>query len=128
VLSREGLMHIGLYQAMSEVGAVIHAHPRFIMAFACSERPLEPTAEYTRKFGSIGLIAETPAHSPELARRVVEALLPQRAALAQHALAVMLPYHGIVVAGRDLDDACDTLERLSASAEIHLQRRLLERM
>jgi ribulose-5-phosphate 4-epimerase/fuculose-1-phosphate aldolase len=126
VLSRESRMHLALYQAMPRVGAVIHAHPRYIMAFACAELPLEPTTEYTRKFGTIGLIPETPAKSPELARRVVEALLPQEAELTDRALAVMLPYHGIAVAGRDLDDAYDTLERLAVSARVHIYRRLLE--
>ena len=128
VLSRESRTHLALYQAIPRVGAVIHAHPRYVMAFACAELPLEPTTEYTRKFGTIGLIPETPAHSPELAHRVVEALLPQKEDLARHALAVMLPYHGIVVAGRDLDDAYDTLERLAVSARVHIYRGILESM
>jgi len=128
MLSRESRMHLALYRAMPRVGAVIHAHPRYIMAFACAQKPLEPATEYTRKFGTIGLIPETPAHSPELAQRVVEALLPQEEELVRHALAVMLPYHGIVVAGRDLDDAYDTLERLSVSARVHIYRGVLESM
>ena len=128
VLSRESRLHLVLYQTMPRVGAVIHAHPRFIMSFACAGLPLEPTTEYTRKFGTIGLIAEAPAGSPELAQRVVEALLPQREELARHALAVMLPYHGIVVAGRDLDDAYDTLERLAVSARVSIYQRILESM
>jgi len=127
-LSRESRMHLALYRAMSGVAAVIHAHPRHIMAFACAELPLEPTAEYTRKFGTIGLIPETPAHSPELAQRVVEALLPQEEELAHHGLAVMLPYHGIVVASCDLDDAYDTLERLAVSARVYIHRGILEWM
>ena len=126
VLSRESPMHLSLYHTMPTVVSVIHAHPRYIMAFSCAGIPLEPTTEYTRKFGTIGLIPETPAHSPELARRVVEALLPQEKALADHALAVMLPYHGIVVAGRDLDDAYDTLERLAVSARVHIYQDILK--
>lgn len=126
VLSRESRMHLALYQVLPGVGTVIHAHPRYIMAFSCAGRPLEPATEYTRKFGTIGLIPETPAHSPELAQRLVHALLPQEEQLARHALAVMLPYHGIVVAGRDLDDAYDTLERLAVSARVHIYRGVLE--
>jgi len=126
VLSRESRMHLALYQAMDRVSAVIHAHPRYIMAFACAGLALAPTTEYTRKFGTIGLIPETPAHSPQLAQRVVGALLSREAELARHALAVMLPYHGIVVAGRDLDDAYDTLERLAVSARVHIYRGVLE--
>ena len=125
VLSRESRLHLVLYQTMPRVGAVIHAHPRFIMSFACAGLTLEPTTEYTRKFGTIGLIPETPAHSLELAQRVAEALLPQEGELARHALAVMLPYHGIVVAGRDLDDAYDTLERLAVSARVSVYQRIL---
>jgi L-fuculose-phosphate aldolase len=119
-LSRESRVHLALYRALPLVGAVIHAHPRYIMTFSCTKTPLEPATEYTRKFGTIDLIAETPAHSPELARNVVHSLLPQKENLANHALAVMLPYHGIVIAGRDLDDAYDTLERLSVSARVHI--------
>jgi L-fuculose-phosphate aldolase len=126
VLSRESRVHLELYGAMARVGVVIHAHPRYIMAFSCARMPLAPTTEYTRKFGTIGLIPETPAHSPELARRVTEALLPREEDLERHALAVMLPYHGIVVAGRNLDDAYDTLERLAVSARVHIYRGILE--
>jgi L-fuculose-phosphate aldolase len=90
------------------------------MTFSCVGTPLEPTTEYTRKFGTVGLIPETPAHSPELATNVVQSLLPQREGLRHRALAVMLPYHGIVIAGRDLDDAYDTLERLAVSARVHI--------
>ena len=125
VLSRESRLHLLLYRAMPRVDAVIHAHPRFIMSFACAGLPLEPTTEYTRKFGAIGLIPETPAHSPELAQRVAQALLPQKEELGRHALAVMIPYHGIVVAGRDLDDAYDTLERLAVSARVSIYQRIL---
>ncbi len=128
VLSRESQMHLALYQALPGVAAVIHAHPRYIMAFSCAGRPLEPATEYSRKFGTIGLIPETPAHSPQLAQRVVQALLPQEGQLTGHALAVMLPYHGIVVAGRDLDDAFDTLERLAVSARVHIYRGILQLM
>jgi L-fuculose-phosphate aldolase len=125
VLSRESRMHLALYQALPRVGAVIHAHPRYIMAFSYAGLPLEPATEYTRKFGTIGLIPETPARRPELAQRVVKGLLPQEEELARHALAVMLPYHGIVVAGRDLDDAYDTLERLAVNARVHVYAGIL---
>jgi len=125
-ISREIRVHLAIYQRFPLAKAVIHAHPRYVMPFATLGRPIPPIWEGTRKFGTIGLVPETPAHSPELAEQVVQALLPQANDLAQHAIAIQIPKHGLVVIGRDLDDAYDTLERISGNAECILLCRLLE--
>ena len=62
-----------------------------------------------------GLAASWPMGASVTAKVVVEALLPQRAKLQKHAIACLLPRHGITVAGRDLSDAYDALERLDGS-------------
>lgn len=116
--SREIKMHLALYRAFDRVGAVFHAHPLHVMVFASLRRPIPPTSEQTRKFGVIGLAREAPAHSPELAASVVDALAPMADELKDHAVACLLPGHGIVVAGRDADDAYDALERIDGSAFI----------
>lgn len=118
--SREGKAHLAIYRAFPEAGAVIHAHPQYIQAFACANRPLPAVAEYTQKYGTIPCIPPTKAHSQSLADAVVETLRPRQAELAEHGLAVLLPYHGIIVAGRDLDDAYDTLERMEVNARCTL--------
>ncbi|MGC8667497.1 MAG: class II aldolase/adducin family protein [Chthonomonadales bacterium] len=124
--SREIRMHLAIYRAFPLAGAVFHAHPLHVMVFASLRRPIPPTSEQTRKFGVIGLAREAPAHSPELAASVVEALAPAADGLAEHAMACLLPEHGIVVVGRNADDAYDALERIDASAYILIAQAALK--
>jgi L-fuculose-phosphate aldolase len=116
--SRETQMHLAIYNTFPEAGGVCHAHPRNVLLFANMRKPIPPTSEQTEKYGIIPLTTEVPAHSEALALAVVEALAPQKERLAKHAIACLLPYHGITVAGRDLDDAYDALERLDGSCHI----------
>lgn len=124
-LSRESKAHLALYRAFAEAGAVIHAHPYHVQVFACANRPLPPVAEYTSKFGTIPCIPPAKAHSQALAEAVVEALRPHQAELADHGLAALLPYHGIIVLGKDLDEAYDVLERMEVNARCALLGALL---
>ena len=125
-ISREIQSHFAIYKALPLAGAVIHAHPRYVMPFATLGLPIPPVWEDTLKFGAIGVVPEAPAHSAELADAVAQALRPGAAALQKHGLAVLIPKHGIVVAGRDLDDAYDTLERINGNAECILLCQLLQ--
>lgn len=124
--SREIRMHLAIYQRFPKAGGVCHAHPRNVLVFANLRKPIPPTSEQTEKYGTIPLSEEVPAHSEALANAVVEALLPQQERLAKHAIACLLPYHGITVAGRDLFDAYDALERLDGSCHILIARASLE--
>ena len=124
-LSRECRAHLALYRAFAEAGAVIHAHPMYVQVFAAANRPLPAMTEYTLKFGSIPCIGPVKAHSQALADAVVEALGAQRAGFAEHGLAVLLPYHGIIVMGHDLDEAYDVLERMEVNARCALLGALL---
>jgi L-fuculose-phosphate aldolase len=54
----------------------------------------------------------------------MEALEPQKSALEKHGIATLVPQHGIVVVGRDLDDAFDTLERIETNAQAILLGKL----
>jgi L-fuculose-phosphate aldolase len=123
--SREWQIHAGVYQAFERAGAVIHAQAGHFMAFVAAEKPLPPALEHTEKFGTIGFARFAKAHSMELAANVIEALKPQREALEKRALAVMIPRHGIVVVGRDLDDAFDALDRIATNAQAVLMGKLL---
>jgi L-fuculose-phosphate aldolase len=124
-LSRETQMHLAIYAQFPECGGVCHAHPYHILVFASAERPLPPTSEQTDKYGTIPLARFAKAHSGDLAQSVVEALLPQREKLQKHAIACLLRRHGITIAGRDLNDAYDALERLDGSAKIWIDRAAL---
>ncbi len=124
-VSREATLHLAIYREFPDVGAVIHAHPFYSMVFACKGKPILPTAEYTEKLGAVPLTEPAPAHSPELAEAVVKALTRTRAKGMDHGMAVLIPFHGVVCVGRDLDEAFDILNRVETSARIRLYSTLL---
>jgi len=125
--TRESRIHLGIYNAFERAGAVIHSQAGYLMTFVAAARPIPPVLEHTQKFGIIGLTQPAKAHSAELASNVLSALQSQEEALAKHAIATLIPQHGIVVVGRDLDDAFDTLERIETNAQAILLGKLLEK-
>ena len=115
-ISREIQVHFEIYRSLPLANAVIHAHPRYVMPFATLGRPIPPVWEDTSKFGTIEVVPEAPAHTPELAEHVAHALRSQAGKLEKNA---------VVVAGRDLSDAYDALERINGNAECILLCKLL---
>lgn len=123
--TREWQFHLGIYRNFARAGGVIHGQAGNLMAFVAAGKPMVPVLEHTRKFGTIGMAKYAPAHSADLATNIIEALASQAADLERHAIATMVPQHGIIVVGRDLDDAFDTLDRLETNAQAALLGRLL---
>ena len=123
--TREWQIHLGVYQSFPRAGGMIHAQAGYLMTFVAAGKPMPPVLEHTRKFGTISHVDYAPAHSGDLAQKIIEALTPQAAELEKHALAVFGPQHGIFVVGRDLDDAFDTLDRLETNAQALLLGKLL---
>ncbi len=119
-LSREGRMHFACYRSYPLINGVIHAHPRFLNVFAATGRPLSPASQYTEKFGTLQVLPNIPAESQELADAVEAALKGREPELEKHGIGFILAWHGVVMAGRTLDDAYDTLERLEWSAQTTL--------
>ena len=114
--SREGKAHLAGYRTIPAAGAVIHAHAFHILPFCAARRPIEPVLEQTAKFGVIPLAPEAPAHSDELAAGVAALLAEREAVIRVQAAAVLVPGHGIIVAGKDLPAAADALERIDWNA------------
>lgn len=125
MVSRESAMHFACYQHFPDVNGVIHAHSRYLSVFVAAGQPLPPALEYTRKFGVVEVVPPLPSHSPELADAVVERLSPHQDKMKKNGLGLILAHHGVVVTGRDLADAYDTLERLEWNAHTLLMSRLL---
>jgi len=123
--SRESRMHLAVYRHFPEVQAVIHAHPFHVQPFVVAERNIEVVLESTQKFGSIDLVPYAPAHSQDLADNVVAGLRKRQESISKQAAAVLLPRHGIVVAGKDMLATLDALERIDWNAWCILGSRIL---
>ncbi len=125
--SREGKAHLGLYRhfAENEVSGCIHAHPFHILPFCVAEKPMEAVLESTQKFGTIEVVKGAPAHSQDLADQIIAAMEAKRGAIAKQAGAVLLPRHGVFIAGKDIFHAVDALERLDWQAHCLLAQCML---
>ncbi len=114
--SREGLSHLCVYRAYPEVHAIIHAHPLFILPFCAAEKPIEPVLLAAEKIGCVPIIPHAPQYSQAQADHIVASLKGKEELLKSFAAAVLLPQHGIFVAGKDLWSVLDALERISINA------------
>jgi len=123
--SREGRAHLAVYRNYPDVAAVIHAHPFHVLPFSAAGRPIPPVLEGTQKFGVVECVPAAPAHSNELAERIVAGLRGQEERIRKQAAAVLIPAHGILVAGKDLFAAIDALERIDWNAWCILAQKLL---
>jgi ribulose-5-phosphate 4-epimerase/fuculose-1-phosphate aldolase len=116
-LSRESKVHLRLHREFTEWGkAVIHCHARNIMVFAAANEPIWPIMEATRKFGVVDVINFSPAHSGDLSVNVADGIRGQEQRIQKHAAAVIAPYHGLFLMGKDLDLAADAVERIDTNA------------
>ena len=125
-VSRESKVHYRLYQEFPDATAVLHSHPRHVMVFVASGQPIEPVLEATLKFGTIPVVDKfAPAHSERLADFVAEAMKGKEEAIRKYAAAVIAPWHGLFIVGKDLDAAFDLTERIDTNAYCILMSRLL---
>jgi len=124
-LSREAKVHFRIYQAFPDVRAVIHCHAQNALVFASACQPIEPVLEDTLKFGTVPVTRYAPAHSIELAESIVGLLQGKEERIRTQAAAVLAPWHGLFVAGKDLDAAFDAAERIDTNARCILFSRLL---
>ncbi len=118
-ISREANAHYRLHNEFAEFGtAVIHAHSRNLLVFAAMKQPMPPVLEATRKFGVTPVIEFAPAHSDRLAENIAASLRGREARIKNHAAAVIAPWHGLFLMGKDLDAAFDAVERMDTNAYI----------
>jgi L-fuculose-phosphate aldolase len=105
-------IHMAVYKARRDVGAVIHAHPPYATAASLSGIPLEnyymPEIVLT-----LGKIPTTPYFKP----MSLEAALEVSRIIKNHN-AVILKRHGSVTTGKNLHEAFFNLERLESYARI----------
>ncbi len=124
--SREGWSHLLIYREFPDAQAVIHAHPFHVMPFAMAARAMEPVLEATHKFGVVELTEAAPAHTKVLAEHVVASLRGKEPRMRKHAAVVLIPFHGVILAGREFHLVLDALERIDTNAYCLLSRSALK--
>ncbi len=125
-MSREGELHLSLYREFPRAGAVIHAHPYWTNVFAAWDKNIVPTLEYTVIYGIIECIEHTTACTAELARKVVEHFKHKQSRWPETAMEVLIPAHGVVAMGRDLNDSLAILDAVETEARCQIMGGLLK--
>jgi L-fuculose-phosphate aldolase len=125
-ITREGRMHLGLYETFPDAGAVIHAHPYWTTVFVAKSRPIVPTLETTQKFGTIDCVPEAHGYSEELAKNVIAHFTARRDRWEKAPLMAILPRHGIVAMGKDMNACFDVVDRIETECRCQILGRLLD--
>ena len=97
--SSERALHLAVYRAYPEVGAVVHAHPVYATMFACARRPIPAAVDEFAIYvgGDVPCAPYAPSGSAELAAVA--------APLLKDVGAVLLASHGLLTIGRSPADA-----------------------
>jgi len=119
--SKEWLLHLAVYRARPDAGAVVHLHSPHAVAVSClnglnADNVLPPITPYfVMRIGRLPLVPYHPPGDPGLAEAAGR--------LAAKSRGVLLAHHGTVVAGKDLDDAVYNAEELEETARLFLMLR-----
>ena len=123
--SREGRAHLAIYRAFAEAKAIIHAHPFHVMPFCAATKPIEPLIDAAMIFGPIEPVPYAPPNSQELADNIVSGLRGKEELIANFAAPVLMPKHGVMIAGKDLYAALEALIKIDMNAWCILAQKLL---
>jgi L-ribulose-5-phosphate 4-epimerase len=95
-------MHLGLLAALPEVGAIVHTHSPYAVAFAACGRPIPAviSGEAALVGGEVPVARLAAPGTPDMATAVLEAL---RASPGRRA--VLLQSHGLLALGAGLEEA-----------------------
>jgi ribulose-5-phosphate 4-epimerase/fuculose-1-phosphate aldolase len=112
--SSETALHLAIYRARENAGAIIHTHSIHASAMAVAGMgiPAVLEEEVALLGGEVKVAAYGPSGTAELARHAVEALADRRA--------VILSNHGAVGIGRTLREALDAAELIERAAQVYL--------
>ena len=124
--TREGFSHLEIYQAFPYVGAVIHAHPKYINPFIVRSKPIPAMLRSSRQFGTLQYHEEAEAYSQDQAEKIVKVLKTQEDRMKKKAAGVLMPRHGIIIASKDIMTALDSIERMNNNAFAVLMQKMLD--
>lgn len=120
--STELQMHLAIYNARADVGAIMHTHSEYASALAVAGKPLPPILEDLVQLvgGEVPVARYARAGTAGLAGAVVEALGSSNA--------VLLANHGLVGLGRTVDEAFGVCMVVEKSARVYTWATLLGRV
>jgi L-fuculose-phosphate aldolase len=110
--STELPLHLAIYRARPDVGAVVHTHSPYATAWSFLDAPLEPKTEETEYYG-IGDVRTAPATQAGTADRAATA-----SASLRDGNAVLLGGHGVVAVGPTVAAAVDVADAVEHQARI----------
>ncbi len=119
--TKEMPLHAAFYETRGSAGAVVHLHSCHAVALSTlpeedSENFLPPITPYAiMQLGRVTLLPYFRPGDPAMGEAV--------RGLAGKRSAVMLANHGPVVAGKDVEAACNAIEELEATARLTLLTR-----
>jgi ribulose-5-phosphate 4-epimerase/fuculose-1-phosphate aldolase len=114
--SKEAPLHLGIYSARPDAGAVVHLHSTYATVLSClaetsAEDAMAPITPYLMmRVGRVPMVPYHPPGSDALADAV-------RAKAGAHR-AVLMANHGFVVAGKTFEDAVFNAEELEENAKL----------
>ncbi len=111
----EVYIHSEIFKARPDVQAVIHTHSTYAVALSCTGRTIRPISQGGATFaGALPVYTQSMdlVRTPQMGAEVAKTLGP-------HA-AVLLKSHGVVIAGRSLEEAVVLLSILENAAQIQL--------
>ena len=105
-------VHVAVYRARPDVGAVIHTHSPYAAAFSTLHREVPPLIAESAGYlgGAVRVLAYVPPARPDTGEAVAAGLGRDRA--------VLLPNHGVVAVGEDLRRSYGAAYQVEESAQV----------
>jgi L-fuculose-phosphate aldolase len=106
-------MHLAIYRERPDVRGVVHGHPSHCVALTVAGKEIrsQVLTEAMLFLGKVGIADYATPTTAELGDAVGR--------VVRKTDAVVLPYHGVIVAGKDVWDACAKIEVLEQAAQIN---------
>lgn len=117
--SSEKHLHAKIYEMRPDINAIVHCHAPYVSSFAVSHIPLSKPiiSENVFYFGEIPLAQYAMPSSDEL--------VEYTAKYFDHCDAVLMANHGIIIGGKNLEDAYYKMETAETYAKIYLNSIIL---
>jgi len=130
MITREGSVHVNIYNTFTQVKAILHAHPRNILPFTSAGISIPSNTEMFKHLlgnDEIEICDDVGPATDLLSTTIINCLRRRENALSRYGSAVMIPNHGVIVAARNLNYAFCILETIETSAVVYFQTMLINK-